>query len=167
MKGKKEKPTWLVLCTIVFLALFIALPPILRTTMPKEIEVVEEKVVKSGLYCEKVVVKENKKIMVTISYENDVAMQNKTIFMNYTPTAEDMEIEDIDSGMTVEQEIAFLKAIKGVIVDENASQTVIKISGQVLTDNPTVPQLDNYMSATKTATSHYESMGYYCSKLEY
>lgn len=167
MKGKKEKPTWLVLCTIVFLSLFIALPPILRVAMPKKEEIIEEKIIKSGLYCEKVVVSESKKIMVTISYENDIAMQNKTIFMNYTPTAEDMEIEDVDTGMTVEQEITFLKAINGVSVEENASQTVIKITGQVLTDNPTVPQLDNYMAASKTAISYYESLGYYCSKLDY
>lgn len=167
MKGKKEKPTWLVLCTIVFLALFIALPPIFRTFIPKEKEVVEEKVVKNSLYCERIVVKENKKIMTTISYQNDIAMLNKTVFMNYTPTADDLEIEDVDTGMTVAQEIAFLKAINGVTVEENASQTVIKITGQVLTDNPTVPQLDNYMAASKTAISHYESMGYYCTMMDY
>ena len=162
MKEKEPKSPVLVVATILFLSLFIILPPVFRKFFPEEEVVVEPEVVKSSLSCEKVAVSENMKVT---TYENDVAMKNVMTFIVYTPTAEDIEADDGTSeGRTCKEEINFLKALKGVDVQENASQTVISFERKVIDDNPTAIEITNYLAEINVAMSHFEAEGYICTK---
>ena len=55
---KAEKSPLVVIATMMFLAMFIIVPPLLRTYMPKEDDGVSVVIVKKSLYCEKIAVKE-------------------------------------------------------------------------------------------------------------
>lgn len=165
MKEKTPKSPILVVATMLFLALFIALPPLFRAYIPKEEEYVEPEIVKSTLYCEKVAVSESKKISARISYENDVAVKNVMTFMEYTPTDEETTTEEDALGQTVESEINYLRTVNGVDVKENASQIVIEITQQTVIDNPSDTKLSNYLGKKSSTISYYEASGYTCSEI--
>lgn len=167
MKEKSPKNPILVVLTIIFLSLFIILPPVFRAYLPKEPGYVEPEIVKRTLYCEKISVVESKKITMKISYEDGVAVKNVLTFLNYTPTTDEI-VNDagIVPEKTVVQEINYLKAIAGVNVNENSSQTVIEITRQNVVDNPTMPELGSYLEGMTEATERFESLGFTCSEVD-
>lgn len=164
MREKTPKSPLLVIATMMFLVMFIILPPLLRKYMPKEEKVVEVKIVKHTLYCEKISVSEKKKVSSKISYENDVAVKNVMTFMDYTPEAGDKDTDN--NGMTVEQEINYLKSVTGVDIEENSSQTIITLTQQNAIDNSMDTNLLNYLSGTDVEISYFEENGFACSKIE-
>lgn len=165
MKEKEPKSPILVVATIMFLSLFIILPPVFRKFFPEEEVVVEQEVVKTSLSCEKVAVAENMKVTTKISYENDVAMKNVMTFIVYTPTDEDIAADDgTAEGRTCKEEINFLKSLTGADVQENASQTVISFGRKIIDDNPTAIEITNYLAEINVAMSHFEAEGYICTK---
>lgn len=165
MKEKAPKSPILVIATMMFLAMFIILPPLLRAYLPKEEEIVKVKIVKHSLYCEKVFAKEKKKTTSRISYENDIAVKNVMTIMDYTPTKDETENKDNDS-INAEYEVNYLKSIAGAEVKENASQVVVTLTQQNAIDNPMDTNLLNYLSATEEEISYFEGRGFVCSKIE-
>lgn len=167
MKEKAPKSPILVIATMMFLAMFIILPPLLRKYMPKEEEIVKVKIVKHTLYCEKISISEKKKITSRISYENDIAVKNVMTFMEYTPSQEEIDgNKGENSGQTVEQEVNYLKSVNGADIQENASQTVITLTQQNAIDNSMDTNLLNYLSETDVEIEYFESNGFVCSKIE-
>lgn len=168
MKGntpeKAPKSPILVVATMMFLGMFIILPPFLRTYMPKEEGIVKVTIVKHTLYCEKVFAKEEKKTTTRISYENDIAKTNVMTIMEYTPSAEEKKEKDNDY-LTAEHEVNYLKSISGVDIKENSSQTVITLTEQNAIDNPMDVDLMNYLGATDAATDYFQGRGFVCSKI--
>ena len=163
MNEKAPKSPLVVVATMMFLAMFIIVPPLLRAYMPKEETETKVVIEKHNLYCEKVAVKDKKKITADVFYENGIAVKNKVIFMDYTPDADE---KDSDKGnMNVEHEILFLKSIVGVDIDDNASQTAITWTQQNAIDNPMNIELLNYIGAEDVVTNYFESNGFACSKI--
>lgn len=163
MNEKAPKSPLVVVATMMFLTMFIIVPPLLRTYMPKEETDTKVVIEKHNLYCEKVAVKEKKKITADVFYENGIAVKNKVTFMDYTPSKDE---KDLGNGnMNIEHEIIFLKSIVGVDIDENASQTTITLTQQNAIDNPMNIELLNYIGATDVVTNYFESHGFLCSKI--
>ena len=164
MNEKAPKSPLVVVATMMFLAMFIIVPPLLRAYMPKEETETKVTIEKKNLYCEKVAVNAKKKITVDIFYENGIAVKNKVIFMDYTPSP-----SEVDSGrgnMIVEHEMLFLKSIVGADIEENASQTAITLTQQSVIDNPMNVDLLNYLGAEDVVTEYFGSNGFVCSLID-
>lgn len=165
MKEKAPKSTILVIATMMFLAMFIILPPLLRAYLPKEEEIVKVKIVKHSLYCEKVFATEKKKTTSRISYENDIAVKNVMTIIDYTPTEDETKNKDKDS-ITAEDEINYLRSVAGAEINENTSQIVVTLTQQNAIDNSMDANLLNYLGATDAEISYFEGRGFVCSKIE-
>ena len=161
---KAEKSPLVVIATMMFLAMFIIVPPLLRTYMPKEDDGVSVVIVKKSLYCEKIAVKEKRKITVDVLYENDVVSKNVISFMDYTPSKG--EKDSVEGIMSAEHEELFLKSVVGADIEENASQTVITLSYQQAIDNPMNVEILNYVGGYDVVYSYFIDNGYACSKIE-
>lgn len=167
MREKTPKSPILVVATMMLLAMFIVLPPLLRTYMPKEDGVVVVKIVKHSLYCEKISIKEEKKITSRISYENDVAVKNVLTYLEYTPSKEEKDtIKDSNSSYSTIDEVNYLRSVVGIELKENASQTVVTLTQQNVVDNPMDVNLLNYLGETEVVSSFFEGNGFICSKIE-
>lgn len=164
MQEKAPKSPLLVAATIMFLSIFIILPPMFRAYLPKVDDVVRVEIVKHTLYCEKISVAEKKKVTSKISYENDVAVLNVMTFMDYTPTDNDKKTGSKDTAYSAKQEINYLKSFAGIDVRESSSQIVFEITQQTTLDNRDESNLTNYVGDTALATTFYESQGFTCSK---
>ncbi len=168
MKEKKPKSPVLVLATILFLAMFIALPPIFRALYPKGDEETKTEVNKYMLACEYISVSENMKITSRISYEDDVAIKNTLTYLKYEPTEEEKLANAENSrDLTAIQEVALFKAIEGIEVSENESQTVAIITRKSLELNPDKVELERYLPTFDMAQSALEAQGYSCIRNEY
>lgn len=164
MDEKTEKSPLVVIATMMFLAMFIIVPPMLRTYMPKEEADTKVVIVKQNLYCEKVAVKDKKKITADVFYENGIAVKNIITFMDYTPSKDE---KDSGSGhMSTENELMYLKSIVGAEIDENASQTVITLTQQQAIDDPMNIEILNYIGAMDVVSTYFEGNGFQCSNIE-
>ena len=159
---KVEKSPLLVTATIMFLAMFIIVPPLLRKTMPKEDDGSDFVLVKKNLYCEKTSAKEKKKVTAAVFYENDVAVKNKMTFMDYTPR--DGE-KDTGSGiMTIENEALMLQSMVSVDVEESDGQTVVILTQQTIIDNSMNPNvLYKPVSMLSRVTFNKDCLDFPCS----
>lgn len=167
MKEKSPKSPILVLATMIFLAMFIILPPVFRLAFPAE-EVVEEKEkVITSLFCERVSISEMKKITTKITYEDGVPVKNVITYIEYTPTEEDKNNDtDNMADMTVAAELLYFKGINGIDILEKASQTVITVTDDNVVNNPQEVELTKYLSEREVALANYEAQGYSCTKTD-
>lgn len=164
MKEKKEKSPIVVFAAILFLAIFIVLPPVFRLLYPKEQEV---DVVKTVMVCEKISIKENLKAVSKISYENGVAINNQMTFSKYTPTEEEIAASGhIELAQTIESEMAFLKTVAGVKKDIKDGNVIINITLDLVKKNPGQVQLNEYLLNTDLLVSTFESNDYSCKTVE-
>lgn len=167
MKEKEPRSPLVVVAAMLFLALFIVLPPLFRAYVPKEEEVVETIIKKHVLSCEGVYVNEKLKVIVKISYEDDVAVNNKITYMAYTPTEEDIKNDgEIKPDKTAKEEITYFKTISDIQITEGSTQTMVVITDDVVENNPEQVELVNYLPVTDVAISNYEAQGFTCSKVE-
>ncbi len=168
MKEKKPKSTIVVLATMIFLAMFIVLPPLFRIYFPKE-EIVEEKdAVLSTLSCERVSPTEALKITMKILYEDSVPVNNTITYISYAPTPEEI-VNDPGSmtDMTAQAEINYFKSIADIEITENVSQTIVIITDEDVSNNPEQIQLTNYLADSDVMTSNFEAQGYICTMTDY
>lgn len=163
MKDKTPKSPLVVIASIIFLLLFIVLPPLFRIAFPKKEEIVKVQIKKSTLYCERIFISENKKVMFAVSYENNIAVKNKITFLAYTPSEGSVE-SDKKPKKTVEEMMHFLRDIPGTDYDENISQMVVVITDQTLIDNPMLIELGDYMLDKSSMKKSLEEEGYLCSE---
>ena len=164
MKEKKEKSPIVVFAAILFLAIFIVLPPVFRLLYPKEQEV---DVVKTVMVCEKISIKESLKAVSKISYENGNAVNNQMTFSKYTPTEEEIATSgDIELTQTIESEMTFLKTVAGVKKDIKDGDVVINVTLDLVKKNPDQVQLNEYLLNADLVVSSFESNDYSCKTVE-
>lgn len=165
MKEKKPKSPIIVLMTMIFLSMFIILPPVFRMAIPKE-EIVEEKPkIITGLFCERVSVSESKKVTTKITYEDGNPVENVITYIEYVPTVEDVaNNSDNMADMTISAELVYFKGIQGIDIVEKASQVVVKVTYLDIVNNPQEVELTKYLSEREVMIANYEAQGYSCTK---
>lgn len=169
MEEKKPKSTILVLATMLFLAMFIALPPLFRVMYPKNEESSEIENKKTHiLSCETISFAENIKIISKTLYEDDIAIRNTISYTLYTPTPEELaeSVDAIAPDMTAAQAITYFKTIEDINVNENSNQTSVVITREIIENNPDKVELTNYLLENDLQVSYFEGQGFVCSKLE-
>lgn len=160
MKEKKEKSPIVVFATILFLSMFIILPPVFRAMFPKE---QPTEVVKTFLVCEKISVKEKMKAVSKVTYEDGMAINNKMTFSNYTPTEEELAASgEIELTQTIESEMTYLKTVSGVKKDIKDGIVVVDITLDLIKKHPDELQLNDYLLDAELVTSFLESNDYLC-----
>ena len=166
MKEKKPKSPVLVVATIMFLAMFIVLPPLFRAYFPEEEEIIIEEVKKEVLSCDRVSILEKYKINVKLSYEDGVPTKNVITYIVYTPTDAEIAAGDTSTAdKTVAEELAFFKGIEDVSITESASQITVVIEMDDLINNPDKVELENYLKGMDVTISDLEAQGYTCTKI--
>lgn len=172
MNKKKEKSPILVIATIIFLLLFIVLPPLFRVLFPKETVKAEEDVVPNVtnyiLTCEKMLSDENTKVINEIVYKDGAAITNTITYMNYTSDIEQNASldENVDTEKTISEELTYFKTIPGIQVTEDVDKTVVVIPKMVVTNNPENLDLANYLLDVTKQTSYLEGQGFTCTKVD-
>lgn len=165
-----EKKTWspfVVLLAILFLAVFIVVPPLFRSLYPKEEENAVPEVKKQLLSCERIAFDEGYKVSNKILYEDAQAIKNTISYLVYTPTAEELSTKDdyALADMTVAEELAFFKETDVVEVNESGAQTVIILTPEIINNSDSKDLLTNYLFPLNAERAHLEAQGFTCTLL--
>lgn len=180
--NKKPKSTILVICTILFLAIFIILPPVFRVMIPKE---VKKKNVNNDsiiLICDKEITEEGYAINSRIRYVG-VKPQKNTITINKIVVSEQdgtdnlqpndqnipnntlpnttPDVSDNEKGIVASQ-LEFFKSISGIEITEREDSTTILIKSSIAKNNS---DLLHYLQPIKKQQAYYENEGYMCSTM--
>lgn len=170
MEKKKEKSPILVVMTIMFLLVFIVLPPLFRSLFPKKVEEIEEKPTERSvnyiLVCEKILSSENVKVISEVVYKNDSAITNTITYTDYaTESVQNETNTETDAVVkTTAEEIAYFKTIPGVQVTEDVGKTVVVIPKMVVNNNPEDLDLANYLLDVSKQSSYFEKKDFTCKK---
>lgn len=162
MKEQKEKSPVLVISTIIFLALFIILPPLFRTLFPKDTSSNEGTTkVFSLLTCTKTSV-DGYTITSKVKYTDDNPDRN-TIIYTKIPQSEQQETLPTTTTRTATEEITFFKAITDIQVIEGENNMTIIIKEDNINNNSNNIELANYLLPQKKQQEYYEEQEYTCS----
>ena len=168
---KKEKSPIVVVLCIIFLSLFIILPPTFRTLIPKS---KTKNNTSSSSNNPKIILVNCNKI-----YSNELYQVNsKTKFVNNSPTNV-ITYQKLDTlpdnyvpsttpdTSTAESEITYFKSLVGIKVEESENMIRFTIDDSLLNSNPTDATLVNYLAADSDMQKlNYENIGYTCNKME-
>lgn len=189
MTQKKPKSPVLVISAIIFLLIFIILPPVFRVLIPKQDVSVTEVKETFILSCEKNSLEEGYKIMSKLIYEDNSPTKNTISYIKNNATGtENNNLEQgngnnsvveengtVDSNVsggndailirTVTEEIEFFKAISGIKVNESESYTSVVITSNVVSSNNNNLELTNYFLSEDEQTLFFEERGFTCTKI--
>lgn len=163
MKEKKPKSPILVFATMIFLLMFIVLPPLFRSLFPVE-EIVEEVKNDYMLTCIKVSAGENLRIVSKISYVNKVPMTNEIVYMPYAASSDEAIINDVDENiLTAAEELALFRKIEGVLIADEDLNVAVSIKKEVIDNNSENLEFANFLLPTALEQQeYYEGQGYSC-----
>lgn len=162
---KKAKNPILVILSILFLSLFIILPPLFRTYM-KENDMVTKPPVKDKiqiLKCYKYFKEEFYRVSSSVRYKNDLIDSNTIIYEKVEQVPDDV----LDNqSITVNEEYALFKSLNNVDISTEGTATIIKIDQSLIDNNLDNSHLPNYYQPLEEQRLFYESMGYTCNELD-
>lgn len=163
MKEKKPKSPILVFATMIFLLMFIVLPPLFRNLFPVE-EIAEEVKKDYMLTCIKVSTSENLRVVSKISYIDNVPMSNEIVYMPYAASSDEAAINDVDENiLTAAEELALFRKSEGVLIADEDLNVVVSINEEVINNNSENLELANFLlPAVLEQQEYYEGQGYSC-----
>ena len=163
MKEKKPKSPILVFATMIFLLMFIVLPPLFRSLFPVE-EIVEEVRNDYKLTCIKISASEKLRIVSKISYIDNVAMSNEVVYMPYAASNDEAIINDVDENiLTAAEELALFRKIEGILITDENLSTKVLIEKDIIDNNSDNLEFVNFLLPTvDEQQEYYESQGYSC-----
>ena len=163
MKEKKPISPNIVFATILFLLMFIALPPYFRFMFPKE-EVVVDTSKKYTLVCSKVSVNEKMRIVSKIDYEDHAPVINKITYMPYA--ADDTDVinkESANKVLSAAEELALFRKVEGILIKDVKLTTVVTIEKANIDANQDNLDLLNFFLPTfEEQMTYYQGQGYSC-----
>lgn len=166
MNEKKQKNPIIVILAIIFLAMFIVLPPLFRKMYPKEEDVVEVVNKSHILTCERISVVNNYKISYKVTYNNGKPTKNVVLFDYYTPTEAEKTVAD-SNVMTAEEELNYFKGIEGVEVAQDGNRFSLTITSATIDNVDVNSGLNDYFkSSSSEQQMFFEEQGYSCSIVE-
>lgn len=161
MKEKKKISPIIVILTIIFLAMFIILPPIFRWLLPADTDNIVAKKT-NILTCERIDLFDKYKITYKITYENDLPVSNVVNFFPYTATVDEIAMIKPTS-KTASQELSFFQKIEGLDVVENESKFVVTIKKPMVDVADSSSGLaDYFMPNISMQQTFLASQGYNC-----
>lgn len=180
--NKKPKSTILVIFTILFLSVFIILPPVFRVMIPKEVKKKDVNNDNIILICDKEIAEEGYAINSRIRYIGDKPQKN-TITINKIVVSEQdgsnntnsngenipnntlpnttPDVSNNDKGVVAAQ-LEFFKSISGIEITEREDSTTILIKSSIAKNNS---DLLHYLQPIKKQQAYYENEGYMCSTM--
>lgn len=166
MKEKKPKSPLIVILAIIFLSIFIVVPPLFRKLYPVEEEV--EEVIESShiLSCERISVNDNYKVTYKVTYNNETPLKNVITYEPYTPTADDVAsaIPDVKSA---EDEMFYFVDFDsiGVVVEE--SRSIITITDATIKAADEESGIENYFRTNSSEQqTFFEELGGICETIQ-
>lgn len=161
---KKEKSPFLVICCILFLSLFIALPPIFRMMIPSK-DIVVEKTPQDKiefLKCNKYFKSELYKVSSSVKYKNELIDSNTITYEKVEKIPEGVEE---DSSITVKEEFQMFQSLNNIDITENDDTMIIRVDQNLMDQNLEVEELLNYYQSLENQQAFYENRGYTCNRL--
>lgn len=169
MKEKKEKSTVLVIITILFLAIFIIVPPTLRILYPKteanNNKNKDDTMETTVLNCTKTNITEQYRITSAVTYSNEEATKN--IITYHKLTAEELAQVgqpggEQTTGKTVAEELALFQSVPSLSIKTEATDTIVTITSKDIDNNKEILDLLNYLQGLTEQESFYATQGYAC-----
>lgn len=168
---KKEKSPVVVILCIIFLSLFIILPPTFRKLIPKQSisSNTNQNDIKPKLIiinCNKIFVNEMYQVNSKTKYVDSVPT-NTITYQKITSLPEDYTQTSNDETTTVEEEIAHFKSLVNINEVDQETSTRFVIDSNLVSSNPTDQMLINYLSNSPDSQKlYFESIGYTCNRME-
>lgn len=166
---KKEKSPIIVILSIVFLSLFIILPPTFRALVPKELTKQNntngngELVV---LICNKIYSSELYRVSSRTKYINGVPSSNTINYTKIEATAETTQ-QNSDNKLSVNDDITYFKSIPNMNVNETDNFISVMIDKEVINNNSSEERLKKYLNDDiSKQQDFYKSLGYTCNKIK-
>lgn len=168
---KKEKSPVVVILSIVFLSLFIILPPTFRKLVPKQTisnnknqNDIRPKLI--IINCNKIYVNEMYQVNSKTKYVDNVPT-NTVTYQKITTLPDDYTQTSNDESTTAEEEIAYFKSLVNINEVSQETSTRFVIDNNLISSNPADQTLINYLSnSPDTQKLYFESIGYTCNRME-
>lgn len=162
---KKEKSPILVICCILFLSFFIALPPLFRMMIPEK-DIVVEKETKDKivfLKCSRYYKTDLYKVSSSVKYKNELIDSNTITIEKIKKTPEG--VEDIP-GTTIQEEYQMFQSLNNIDITETEDTTIIRVDQNLMDSNLENEELLNYYQSLENQQAFYEGRGYTCNLLK-
>lgn len=181
---KREKSPILVVICMLFLLIFIIVPPVFRKYIPKQIDTNSTEKVKNTikiLKCNKTFSNEfyqvnsstkyvdDKIVSNTIRYQKIDSTQNNNSENNQNSNSneDNVTLDDAASVVTVNDEYNYFSSLSDINITSNDSLTTVVINKKSLESNDSETTLKNYyQDSISSQKKFYENMGYTCNILE-
>lgn len=164
MNEKKPISPILVILAIVFLSVFIVVPPLFRMMYPAEVE--EPMDTAHILTCTRVSIKNNYLVTNKVTYNNDSPTKNVITFDPYVPTDDDMANADANE-LAASDELAIFSNNGNITVAEEAGKFTLTLTPEVIAAAGDAVDVSNYFLPTSSEQQAYlAGIGYSCSIVE-
>lgn len=164
MNEKKPISPILVILAIVFLAVFIVVPPLFRVMYPVEVE--EPMDTAHILTCTRVSIKNNYLVTNKVTYNNDSPTKNVVTFDPYVPTDDDMANADVNE-LAASDELAIFSNNGSITVAEEAGKFTLTLTPEVMATAGDAGDVSNYFLPSSSEQQTYlAGIGYSCSIVE-
>ncbi len=166
MKQKEEYSPLVVGAAILFLAMFIALPPLFRVLYPEE--VVEDEQVNTSqiLNCERISIKNNYKILYRITYENGAPLRNNISFEEYAPSDADKAVAKPDEFGAAEELTLFQGVMKEQITQNGTTYSLTITNDIVKSADPNSGITDYFKGGAGEQQAFLEGLGATCTMID-
>ena len=164
---KKEKSPILVVFTMMFLLMFIVLPPIFRSLFPNEENITNNDVSKITIViCNNTYSSELYRVNSRTKYTGDGDIQNTITYQKIESSEQAVE-GTTQSTATIANELSYFRSIPNLDIIDSGDSIVVKINQKEITNNPNEEKLKNHLNNTpKLQKVFYENLGYRCNILE-
>lgn len=169
---KKEKSPVLVIFCIIFLSLFIILPPTFRTLIPKNlVDDIDNNMSSSNpkliiINCNKIYPNELYQVNSKTKFVNNKAT-NIITYQKLETLPDNYVSSTIPDTSTAESEITYFKGIQNIKIEESENMIRFTIDDSLLNSNQTDTTLSNHLATDPdTQKVNYENLGYTCNRME-
>lgn len=170
---KKEKSPVLVILTIIFLSLFIILPPTFRKLIPKEVEYVPETATPKIVIveCNKTYIDELYQVSSITRYVDNNVYSNVIKYKKIEDLSNStLNTDNIDNstnntndGSTASDDITYFKSIPNLNLVESDQIITVSIDQNILTSNASDERLALYLNNdVSIQKQNLEKLGYSC-----
>lgn len=168
---KKEKSPVVVILCIIFLSLFIILPPTFRKLIPKQTisnnqnqNDIRPKLI--IINCNKIFVNEMYQVNSKTKYVDNVPT-NTVTYQKITSLPDNYTQTSNNETTTAEEEIAHFKSLVNINEVSQETTTRFVIDSNLISSNPADKMLVNYLSNSPDSQKlYFESIGYTCNRME-
>lgn len=162
MKTKKEKPTFLVILTIIFLLQFIILPPFFRAFFPKQVEEAKKDEL-NILSCNYSSNTEKYNIKVNIKYKNSIVYNTKITYSLLNEDNNNINSQVNDSYISIKEQMTYFQKLEGNIISyQDNGDIIIEINDKIFELNNNDEFIKNYYNSINLENNFFTNQGYTC-----